>query len=104
MRLGETFSKPAAIVSCLPFSTDLPPPPQPSFYRYSGRLASDLSVEFDSSDRRGTGLPYAIVLGNGDVSSHHPSMQTLPTPHDNISDGLGDFKAIYVAGIGQGRT
>lgn len=37
--------------------------------RYSARLASDLSVEFDSSDRRGTGLPYAIVLGNGDVRS-----------------------------------
>lgn len=37
--------------------------------RYSARLASDLSVEFDSSDRRGTGLPYAIVLGNGDVSA-----------------------------------
>ena len=36
--------------------------------RYSARLANDLSVEFDSSDRRGTGLPYAIVLGNGDVS------------------------------------
>ncbi|CAM9333167.1 unnamed protein product [Ectocarpus sp. 6 AP-2014] len=36
-------------------------------FRYSARLASDLSVEFDSSDRRGTGLPYAIVLGNGDV-------------------------------------
>ena len=35
--------------------------------RYSARLANDLSVEFDSSDRRGTGLPYAIVLGNGDV-------------------------------------
>ncbi|CAN0231302.1 unnamed protein product [Ectocarpus sp. 12 AP-2014] len=36
-------------------------------FRYSARLANDLSVEFDSSDRRGTGLPYAIVLGNGDV-------------------------------------
>eukprot|EP00752_Nemacystus_decipiens_P005902 g5335.t1 len=36
-------------------------------FRYSARLASDLSVEFDSSDRRGTGLPYAVVLGNGDV-------------------------------------
>lgn len=36
-------------------------------FRYSARLANDLAVEFDSSDRRGTGLPYAIVLGNGDV-------------------------------------
>ncbi|CAM9661059.1 unnamed protein product, partial [Hapterophycus canaliculatus] len=36
-------------------------------FRYSARLANDLSVEFDSSDRRGTGQPYAIVLGNGDV-------------------------------------
>ncbi|CAM9571065.1 unnamed protein product [Scytosiphon promiscuus] len=36
-------------------------------FRYSARLANDLAVEFDSSDRRGTGQPYAIVLGNGDV-------------------------------------
>lgn len=34
--------------------------------RYTGRLAASMS-EFDSSDKRGTGQPYALTLGRGDV-------------------------------------
>ncbi|CAM9316119.1 unnamed protein product, partial [Phaeothamnion confervicola] len=35
--------------------------------RFTARLADDMAVEVDSSDRRGTGLPFALVLGNGEV-------------------------------------